>query len=479
MEIAPFTFDATLRSYQTPVIEATLKKDMGVIVAPPGAGKTVIGLRIIAEKQQPALIVVHRKHLAEQWEERIEAFLGIAKHEIGKIGQGRIKVGKKISIATIQSLATVLENPEHQSIVNTFGTIIIDECHHIPAETFHNAIGKLHSYYLYGLTATPFRKYNDGKLIFIHLGEIISEIKSSETGNSKQPQIIIRNTALDIPFNEKIDKFEVLSKILVHDSTRNKLILDDINRELASGKKAVILTERKEHIETLHQFLKQSYEVITLHGEDSENIRKAKWKVLNAGNYQALITTGQFFGEGSDLHNAQCLFLVYPFSFEGKLIQYIGRVQRSEVTPVIYDYRDIKIPYLNKLFLKRNVYYRKLEKQRSLFGDITDEPEKLAPKILIIDKIIKIAIEELEFVYGGITFNYKDPETSIVITFEMENSHIRPEFAALKPYFAKFLGHKSITAKIYVEIENNAIEAQSAISEDITKLDRDIIESVR
>lgn len=479
LEIVPFTFNATLRSYQNPVVEATLKKDMGVIVAPPGAGKTVIGLRIIAEKQQPALIVVHRKHLAEQWAERIEAFLGIAKHEIGKIGQGKIKVGKKISIATIQSLATVLENPEYQSIVNTFGTIIVDECHHVPAETFHNTIGKLYSYYLYGLTATPFRKYNDGKLIFIHLGEIISEIKSSETGNSKQPQIIIRNTTLDIPFNEKIDKFEVLSKMLVHDSTRNRLILGDINIELASGKKVVILTERKEHIETLHQFLKQSYEVITLHGEDSENIRKAKWKVLDAGNYQALITTGQFFGEGSDLHNAQCLFLVYPFSFEGKLIQYIGRVQRSEVTPSIYDYRDIKIPYLNKLFLKRNVYYRKLEKQRGLFDDITDEPEKLAPKVLIIDKTIKVAIEELEFVYGGITFNYKDPETSIVITFEIENSYVRPEFAALKPYFAKFLGHKSITAKIYVEIENNAIEAQSAISEDITKLDRDIIESVR
>ena len=79
--------------------------------------------------------------------------------------------------------------------------------------------------------------------------------------------------------------------------------------------------------------------------EDSESSRAAKWKILKEGNYQVLITTGQFFGEGTDLQNANCLFLVYPFSFEGKLIQYIRRVQRSEVTPTIYDYRDIKIEF--------------------------------------------------------------------------------------------------------------------------------------
>lgn len=100
-----------------------------------------------------------------------------------------------------------------------------------------------------------------------------------------------------------------------------------------------------------------NFETVTLSGDDSESNRKAKWQILKTGSYQVLITTGQFFGEGSDLHNSQCLFLVYPFSFEGKLIQYIGRVLRSELTPVIYDYRDIKIDYLNVMFLKRNIYY--------------------------------------------------------------------------------------------------------------------------
>ncbi len=367
---ALFNFQAALRSYQVPSVEAVSKKDMGVIVAPPGSGKTVIGLKIIADKQQPALIVVHRKQLMDQWIERIEAFLGIPGHEIGCLGKGKSKTGKHITVATIQSLAKEIE--KNEALKNSFGTILIDECHHIPAESYRKTIHQFNSYYLYGLTATSFRKYNDSKLIFIHLGEIIAEITAQQTGRHKQASVVVRNTTLDVPFNSKTDRFETLSKILVHDSSRNKLVLNDITNELNGGKKVVILTERKEHIDSLHQYLKQSYEVITLSGEDSESNRAAKWKILSSGNYQALITTGQFFGEGTDLQNASCLFLVYPFSFEGKLIQYIGRVQRSEVTPVIYDYRDIKIDYLNKMFLKRNTYYRKLERHANLFDDPVD-----------------------------------------------------------------------------------------------------------
>ena len=316
-----FLFNAQLLGHQQIVINAIEKKDLGIIVAPPGSGKTIVGLKIIADKKQPALIITHRKQIADQWIERIETFLGIPKNEIGKIGQGKTKIGKQITVAMIQSLSKELEKPDTGKILNAFGTIIVDECHHIPAETFRNAISKLQTFYLYGLTATPFRKYNDSKLIFIHLGEVIAEIKSNEISTSKRPKIIIRNTELDVPFNSKTDKFETLSKILVHDSSRNKSILGDVINELQSDKKVVIITERKEHIDSLNQYLKQSYEVITLSGEDSESAKNSKWKLLKEGNYQVLITTGQFFGEGTDLQNTNCLFLVYPFSFEGKLIQ--------------------------------------------------------------------------------------------------------------------------------------------------------------
>jgi len=100
-----YQFNAQLREHQQSAIDTIAKKDFGIIVAPPGSGKTIVGLKIISDRNQPALIIVHRKQLVEQWIERIETFLGIPKHEIGRIGQGKSKVGKKITIATIQSLS--------------------------------------------------------------------------------------------------------------------------------------------------------------------------------------------------------------------------------------------------------------------------------------------------------------------------------------------------------------------------------------
>ena len=469
--------NVNLRDHQNSALEATSKKDIGVIVAPPGSGKTIIGLKIIAEKQQAALIIVHRKQLADQWIERIQTFLGIPKNEIGRIGQGKTKIGEKITVAMIQSLGKELEKPE-TVLCNSFGTIIVDECHHIPAETYRNTIGKLNTFYLYGLTATPFRKYNDGKLIFIHLGDVISEIKSQEVIGHKKAIIVIRNTNLDIPFNSRTDKFETLSKVLVHDSTRNKLILDDITIELKAGKRVVIITERKEHIDALNQYLKQTYETITLSGEDSENSRNSKWKILKERNFQVLITTGQYFGEGTDLDSIECLFLVYPFSFEGKLIQYIGRVQRSEIAPYIYDYRDSKIDYLNKLFLKRNTYYRKLEKQASLFDEQGVEVTT-TENTFKYEKTIKIPIEQLEFRYGSIAFKHDVVKMNVLLDFEIENIEVRPEFDILKPYFSKLLKTKNVEISIFAEFEGSKIISQLATSTDLSKINREIIDSIK
>lgn len=473
-----FKTNFSLRSQQKSVIEATSRKEFGIITAPPGSGKTIIGLKIIAEKQQPALIVVHRKQLLEQWVERIQAFLGISKNEIGKIGLGKAKPGKVITVAMIQSLGKYLDKHRTDEFAGSFGTILVDECHHIPAETFRNTISNLSSYYQYGLTATPFRKGNDGKIIFTYLGEIIADIKPQEIEEYKRARIVVRETALDVPFNPKTDPFETLSKVLVHDSARNKLILGDITAELNKGKKAVIITERKEHIDALYQLLKQSFEVVTLSGEDSESNRKTKWQVLNNGNYQALITTGQFFGEGTDLQNASCLFLVYPFSFKGKLIQYIGRVQRSEVTPVIYDYRDRKIEYLNRLFLKRNTYYRHFDRQATLFDD-TEIAENPSKQTFTIDKKIKMPIDQLDFRYGAIAFEYNVSENKTELQFEIENDEVRPEFDVLKPYFSKVLKSKHVEVEIFAEIENSLLVSQKANSADLEKINREIIESVK
>jgi len=464
--------------HQQGALEATRKKEFGVIVAPPGSGKTVIGLKIIEEKAQPALIIVHRKQLADQWMERIQTFLGIPRHLIGLISGGKAKPGKFITVAMIQSLSKAMEKNETKELMNSFGTVIVDECHHIPAETYQKAISRLPTFYLYGLTATPFRKYSDGKLIFIYLGDVIYEVKTAEVPNQSKATIIIRNTTLDVPFNSKTDRFETLSKILIHDSARNMLILDDVIAEVKSGKKSVIITERKEHIDSLNQFLKQKFEVIALSGDDNEAASKGKWNRLKSGDYQVLITTGQYFGEGTDLTNAHCLFLAYPFSFEGKLIQYIGRVQRGEILPVVYDYRDIKIDYLNRLFLKRNTYYRKLERQATLFDDTGTEITSNRTTIKI-DEWIKVPVEDLEFRYGVIAFRYWVERMRETLEFEVENDQIRPEFEVLKPYFIKVLKSKLVTIHINAEYNQGRLISQIAWSNDLEKINKEVVDTVR
>jgi|SRR5450432_56149 len=365
LEEIEFKSDISLYEYQKEAVGITNKKDFGVIVAPPGAGKTVIGLSIIAGKKQPTLIIVHRKQLFDQWIERIESFLGIPKFRIGKIERGKCEIGHEITVAMIQSLqASDLPNNLHRA----FGTILVDECHHIPAKTFRAAIQGFNSYYLYGFTATPKRKNRDEKLMFIHIGDIIYEVNlpANEPNHSEQLSVIVRETDLFTPFNSKTDNTETLLPILLHDTARNELIVNDTKREIAAGRKVLVLTERKAHTVILNQYLKSSAETIILTGDDSAQTRKLKQEQIRDGNFQVLIATGQFIGEGTDIDALDCLVLAYPFSFEGKLIQYIGRVQRSIIKPVIYDYRDRKIEYLENLFKQRNRYYRKLVKNGQL-----------------------------------------------------------------------------------------------------------------
>jgi len=361
LDSVDFDSEIELLPQQEIALERIADKDFGVIVSPPGSGKTIIGLEIIAQKRQPALIIVHRQQLFDQWMERIQSFLKIPKHEIGQIGNQKFKVGKEITVAMIQSLT---RSDEISKITNSFGTIIVDECHHIPAKSFREAIVNFNSFYLYGLTATPKRKNNDEKLIYVYIGNILYNAEQIEQiqQNKSKAEINIRETNLYAPFDYKIDKYETISRILIHDTQRNSLIIDDLEKNVGRFKTVLVLTERKAHVDILNLYLKDKFETIIIHGDDSEKSRKSKLEQLKQGQYKIVISTGQFFGEGVDVDNLECLFIVYPFAFEGKLVQYIGRIQRSGKPPVIFDYRDSKIDYFDKMFKQRNRYYKKLLK---------------------------------------------------------------------------------------------------------------------
>lgn len=349
-----------LLPHQQEVLERSEAKDFGVIVSPPGSGKTIIGLELIAQKKQPTLILVHRKQLFDQWIDRIQNFLSIPKNQIGQIGNQKDKIGKEVTIAMIQSLT----RGDLTELKNRFGMVIVDECHHIPAKSFREVITQLNCYYLYGLTATPKRKNNDEKFIYVYIGNIIYEMTQKELleqQNSKA-EINIKETELFVPFDYKTDNYETVSQVLIFDTARNSLILKDIDENISRFKSILILTERKSHVNILNLYLKEKYETIAISGDDSERSRKSKLEQIEQGHFQIIVSTGQYFGEGIDISALECLFIVYPFTFEGKLVQYIGRVQRSGKPPVIFDYRDSKIDYFDKMFKQRNRYYNKLRK---------------------------------------------------------------------------------------------------------------------
>ncbi|MFA6285151.1 MAG: DEAD/DEAH box helicase family protein [Parcubacteria group bacterium] len=355
-------FESTckLHSYQQEAVEAMLGYENGLLVAPPGSGKTIIGIDIIAKLKQPALILVHKKQIYNQWIERIEGFLNIPKKDIGQFVSAKKKLGKKITVAMVQTLNRV-ENLDE--LTDKFGLVLVDECHHMPARMFRNVITKLNPYYLYGFTATPERKNNDEKLIYIYLGEVLHTIGSNFNRRAQQPEnteICIRETGLNVPFKITMSNFQTLSKIISFDSIRNGKIADDIKKEADAGMKCLVLTERKEHVEVLSWHLKKDCEIIELTGDLTEKKRKEKIKQIQDGNFQILLATGQLVGEGTDFQNLDCLFLVYPFAFHGKLTQYIGRIQRGgQNSKKIYDYRDSQVEYLKRLFEKRLKYYRK------------------------------------------------------------------------------------------------------------------------
>jgi len=359
-----FNNDIKLTPAQAEVVEKATGYNQGVIVAPSGSGKTIMGLELIARRKQPALILVHRKQILDQWVDRIQGFLGIAKTHIGQYSGVKKKVGKQITVGLLQSLA---RKDDLSDLQNSFGTIIVDECHHIPASTFREVIAQLNPKYLYGLTATPKRKHNDEKLIYVYIGDIVaqmavSDVPAYETKVSVYtPEVLIRPTDLEIPFKFTTDHFQLLAKIISCDTGRNRLVVDDILTEVGKNRKILVLSERKEHLEILNMYLKNKCETIVISGDDSARSRKSKLAQIQSGHYQVILSTGQFFGEGIDVRGTTCLVLVFPFSFEGKLVQYMGRLRDVGAQKLIIDYRDKNIPFLEKQFKQRMRYYKKLK----------------------------------------------------------------------------------------------------------------------
>jgi superfamily II DNA or RNA helicase len=348
-------------NYQEEALHEILKNNVGILEAPPGYGKTIIALATLAYRKQRTLIIVHTRELLAQWIQKIGDVLGIEKGDVGIIGGGKEKIGKKITVATYQSLI----RKDLKILVDKIGYVIVDECHRVPANTFQKVVKEFKARYLLGLTATPFRKDKLQKLMFLYMGEIIHRIDPDKISSElKGVDSILEIRYTDFyPTFEKVKKYKKVIEALTKDENRNNLIVRDIVDEYSLDKSILILTGRKGHCLEISQRLGRKSKHSVLTGNLSPKARREVLKDFRDKKIRVLIATGQLIGEGIDLPFLDTLFLVFPTSSKTKLIQYIGRVQRknkSKLISKIYDYHDRYVSVLNIMFQKRKKIYEKL-----------------------------------------------------------------------------------------------------------------------
>ena len=361
-----FYFHGELTEEQDKACKKMLEYETGIFVAPPGIGKTVIGIRLIVSRGINTLVLVHRKPLLEQWRAQIASFLEIPTKEIGQIGGGKDKATNVIDVAMLQSLD---KGREVDQRIKNYGQVIADECHHISAFSFEKVMMGANAKYIIGLTATPYRRDGHQPIITMQFGPVRHKITSSKNNaeSSLRYRLITRVTNFSCPWSDG-DKIHNLWPLLISDEERNQMIFDDILNALNEKRSPIVLTERKEHLETLKQKLQNFVKnIIVLHGGMRIKVRKemiAKLTEIPDSEERLIIATGQYLGEGFDDPRLDTLFLAMPFSFKGKMVQYAGRLHRQypgKTEIRIYDYADTNIPVLMRMYKRRLKAYKALE----------------------------------------------------------------------------------------------------------------------
>jgi superfamily II DNA or RNA helicase len=337
-----FRFHATLHPYQKEAVKDAVARRFGVIEAPPGAGKTVIALQIIAHRKQPALVIVHTKELMYQWLKRAMEFLGLQEEEIGLIGDGHKRLGEKLTIAIINSLYRNIDE-----VKDKVGHIIVDECHHIPARSFTDAVSKFDSAFMLGLSATPYRRDKLTKIIYFFLGDRVHRIRAQELQSIDKimrAKLILRHTNRTYLFDS--DEYQYMINALVTDKWRNKIIVEDVVMRTGSGEGgiALVISDRVAHCEDLYQAIcSQGVKACLLTGSVPVKERAQIVEALNNNEAQVLVATAQLIGEGFDLKQLSSIFMATPIKFTGRVKQYIGRILRvaeGKDNALIFDYLD-------------------------------------------------------------------------------------------------------------------------------------------
>ena len=361
-------FVGELRPEQNEAAAALLPHETGVLAATTAFGKTVIAANMIAARKRTTLVLVHRRQLLDQWVARLQAFLDIPSNSIGVIHGGKKKPTGIIDIALMQSL---VRKDIVADLVADYGHVIVDECHHLSAVGFEAIARAAKAQYVLGLSATVTRKDGHHPIIFMQCGPVRYRVdaRKQAAGRPFDHKVVFRRTGFRIPRSslEERPAIQELYARIAQDTARNDLIFDDILTALEAGRSPVVITERKDHLDTLASRLsKFAKNVIVLRGGMGARDSRAATEALQAisgAEERVLVATGRYLGEGFDDARLDTLFLTMPIAWRGTLAQYAGRLHRLHATKrdvIIYDYVDENEPLLAKMAGKREAGYRSL-----------------------------------------------------------------------------------------------------------------------
>ncbi len=384
-------FTGQLREEQQPAADALLAHETGVLSAATAFGKTVIAAYLIGQRQVNTLILVHSSALMMQWKEALEQFLLIEEELpeqtgkrkknrslIGQLGSGKNSLNGIVDVAIMQSMFEG-EEKTVKSFAADYGMVICDECHHVAAVSFEKVLRSVKAKYVYGLSATPTRQDGHHPIIFMQCGPIryLVDARSQAEKRAFTHFVIPRITKTRLA---DVSEIQDIYAALVKNELRNNLIVQDVVRAVKTGRTPILLTERREHAALMAEALQGSVQhLLLLVGSVSAKEKREKLEQLKSvppGESLAVVATGAYVGEGFDEPRLDTLFLTMPISWKGKVAQYVGRLHRnyagkSDVR--VYDYVDLHVPPLERMYRKRLKEYIALGYQ-VLSGDEDASP---------------------------------------------------------------------------------------------------------